>query len=148
MDRVVVVVGVRGSALRDALEGIDVSIVMNERAADGMSTSLRAGVAAATDARAVLIALGDQPSVSPRVPRTLMAAWRAGHRPIVAPAYAGARAHPVLFDRSVFEEFGQLDGDVGARQVIERDPARVLLVDIPGLAPRDVDTPADLAALR
>ena len=113
-----------------------------------MSGSLRTGIRAVTgDAPAVLIALGDQPYVPPTVPRALLSAWRATHPAIVVPRYEGTRGHPVLFDRRIFGEIEQLQGDVGARDVIARDPSRVRLIDVAGPMPRDVDTPADLAAL-
>jgi molybdenum cofactor cytidylyltransferase len=85
--------------------------------------------------------------VPPTVPRALLAAWRATHPAILVPRYDGVRGHPVLFDRRMFNEIEQLRGDVGARAVIERDPGRVLLLDVAGPVPHDVDTPSDLAAL-
>jgi len=66
----------------------------------------------------------------------------------VAPRYRGTPGHPVLFDHSVFAELRALDGDRGARAVIERDPSRVAIVEVDAPPPGDVDTPEDLARLR
>jgi hypothetical protein len=64
------------------------------------------------------------------------------------PTYGGIRGHPVLFDRSVFEELRTLSGDFGARDVTDRDPTRVAFVELYAPKPVDVDTREDLDRLR
>ncbi|HTR78488.1 MAG TPA: NTP transferase domain-containing protein, partial [Gemmatimonadaceae bacterium] len=149
VDHVVVVVGADDGPVREALAEIDATIVVNDRWSDGMSRSIRVGVEAAVAgaAGAAIVALGDQPMVSPTVPRELRTAWLRGHRAVVVPRYSGVRGHPVLFDRSVFSELERLEGDAGARRVVEADAARVEIVEFEGPAPSDIDTTEDLAAL-
>jgi hypothetical protein len=100
-----------------------------------------------SDAPAVLVALGDQPTVGAVIVDALVDAWRRGGAAIVAPTYAGERGNPVLFDRQVIPELAALAEDAGARRLISRDPSRVRLVAFPFAPPPDVDTPADLARL-
>src|SRR5437588_178797 len=69
-------------------------------------------------------------------------------RSIVVPLYDGVRGNPVLFAKEVFAELRAVEGDVGARGVIERDRARVTYLEWEGGAPRDVDTPEDLEDVR
>lgn len=147
-ETLVVVVGSEAAAVRDALAGVDARIVPNDQWTLGLASSLRAGVAA-LDARAtaVLIALGDQPMLDPRVIDAVLHQWRSTGRAIVAPRYRGEQGHPVLFARSVFGELAGLAGDHGAKGVIDRDPARVAHVDVDAPMPRDVDTVDDAAAL-
>lgn len=149
VDYLIVVVGSEAESVSKALAGVDVgAIVANYHWADGLSTSLRVGViAAAPVADAVVIALGDQPGVDPDVVRTVIARWRESGKPIVATRYRGVPGHPVLLGRAVFEEVMSITGDVGARDLIKREPTRVAFVDVDADAPRDVDTPDDLAAL-
>jgi molybdenum cofactor cytidylyltransferase len=77
----------------------------------------------------------------------VIARWRETALPIVSASYRGVRGHPVLFARSVFPELSELQGDAGARLLIERSPARVSYVEIDSEMPRDVDTTEQLAAL-
>lgn len=146
--RLVVVVGSAGDPVRAALEGLDVTFAVNRVAGAGMSTSIVTGVTALEgDTAAVLIALGDQPTIDGGVMATLIGRWRAGGGPIVAPRYRGQRGNPVLFDRTLFAALRDLTGDRGARDLIAADPERVTLVDVAAAPPLDVDTASDYEAL-
>ena len=148
VDALVVVVGCDADAVSRALVGIDATIVVNDAWADGLSTSLRAGVRALpANATAVVVSLGDQPLVDPAVQRAVIAKWRTTGVPIVSARYAGTRGHPVLFARSIFDELERVTGDAGAREVILREAARVAYLDVNTAPPIDVDSPADLALL-
>ena len=142
---VLVVTGAGHEEVEAALAGLPVRLVRNPRWAEGLGPSLAAGIAALPpDADAALILLGDQPTVAPEAIDALIAAHERGERPIVAPRYRGEHGNPVLFGRAVFPELVALQGDRGARAVVERDAARVTLVPLDQSAPPDVDTPADL----
>lgn len=148
VDQLVVVTGSDTALVHDALAGLNARCVENTEWAAGLSTSLRAGLlAVGRDTAAVVIALGDQPGLDPKLVRTVIETWRAAGKPIVATRYRGARGHPVLLDRAVFGEASEARGDVGARMLIERDATRVAYVDVDADAPRDVDTPADLEGM-
>jgi CTP:molybdopterin cytidylyltransferase MocA len=120
--------------------------VVNPHPDRGMSHSLRLGFAAlpATSEAAVIL-LGDQPTLVPESLRALVAAR--GHEPIVAARAHGRLAAPVLVERSHFAVGQEPDGDIGLREVLTAHPEWVLAVEV-GEHPPDVDTPADLEALR
>lgn len=148
VERVLVVVGEEGGAVREALAGLPVRFVESPCWRDGLSASLRAGIAAlGAEASGAVILLGDQPTVTPRIVDALIAAHEARGRAVVAPAYLGERGNPVLFAAAIFPELLATTGDRGARDVIARDARRVELVEIGVPAPRDVDTAEDLAAV-
>lgn len=143
---VVVVTGHEAEAVRGCLPGRDVVFVENPEWSTGLASSLRAGLASLPDAvGGVLVCLGDMPRVQAATLDALLSAFT-GPAAIVVPAYQGRRGHPVLFGRGHFVEMARLTGDVGARELLERHPPRVVAVDDPGVLV-DVDTPADLAAL-
>lgn len=145
VDHVVVVVRPDGSPIRAALSGLDVECVESADASAGMSASLATGLAALPDdAASVVVALGDQPAVSPGVVDRLIATWGATGKSIVVPVYGGVRGHPVLFAREVFGELLAVRGDQGGRDVIARDPGRVAEVQVDGPAPVDIDVREDL----
>jgi molybdenum cofactor cytidylyltransferase len=144
-DGVVAVVGSEAEAVTRALDGTGVNIVVNSDWALGLSTSLRCGILAAPPStEAVIIGLGDEPTVDAHVCRELVRVWRRDGKSIVAARYNGVQDHPVLFDRAVFNELTSLEGDVGAKSVINRSLERVAFVDVSTEQPIDVDEPADL----
>lgn len=128
-----------------AVEGLDVTLVENRRAAEGMATSIAAAMAAlGPEVDAVVLALGDMPDVTAAHIDRLIAAFdpeegRAICRAVTA---SGVPGHPVLFGRRFFETLGRLEGDTGARAVIAEHPDLVELVPTPGEgAAVDLDTP-------
>jgi molybdenum cofactor cytidylyltransferase len=146
---VVVVTGASSAEVGATVADLRVHLVNAPRFADGMAYSLRRGIDAVHDTDAAIIALGDQPNLRPEAYRRVVERWRASHVPIIVSRYAGSRvpAHPVLFASAIHPELLTLDGDIGARFVIARDPARVAeeVLEWPG--PRDVDTVDELEAL-
>lgn len=148
VDELHVVTAPEHSARRRLLAALDVHHVSNPAAAEGMASAIRAGIAALPPhADAAVIALADQPTVAADVVRRLVARWRRGDAVAVSPGYAGGRGHPVLFDRRAFAALQRLTGDAGARDLLASLEPAVALVRMPGAAPRDVDTPDDLAEL-
>ena len=147
-DELIVVVGHDGQAVREALAGVDTRVVENGEWESGLATSIRRGVEAASDeCDAIVIGVGDQPGLDADIVREVIARWRESGRPIVSASYRGQRGHPVLFAREVFAELLRLQGDAGARLLIERSPERVSYVEVDREMPRDVDTVEQLAAL-
>lgn len=147
-DDLVVVVGNEGDAVRRALRDANPHVVENSDWALGLSTSIRCGVdALGDDVEAIVVAVGDQPQLDPATVRAVIERWRQSGKSIVSASYRGARAHPVLFARSQFEALRNLQGDAGARLLIERSGADVSYVEIDAPVPPDVDTPEDLAGL-
>lgn len=152
VDRVVVVLGANAAEVRRSVKFEDEEVVVNARFRDGMSGSLRLGLRAVErDADAAVIALADQPFVSPTTVDGLVEAYLASRAPIVVPVYRGARGNPVLFDRSLFLQIMRIEGDVGAKRVVESHKAELLELEVedPGVVV-DIDTPADFksASLR
>jgi molybdenum cofactor cytidylyltransferase len=115
----------------------------------GQSTSLRAGLDAATDdCRAAVVLLGDQPGVRPDAIRAVAEAWRQGAGPVVQASYSGRAAHPTLLDRSVWAAVRAASGDEGARAVLGQHPDWVATIEVGGRAPDDIDTEGDYARVK
>jgi molybdenum cofactor cytidylyltransferase len=131
-----------GKLLRDA--GCNTLVCKN--AADGMGTSLAAGIRATADADGWVIALADMPFIRPETIR-LIAKGIAEGAAIAAPSYKGERGHPVGFARRFRDDLLALNGDEGARQILKAHPDWITLfeVDDPGVL-RDIDTPGDLGS--
>ena len=147
---VIAVVGHDRDPVAAALSHLPVTLVDNPDHAQGLSTSLRAGLnAVPEDADAVLVCLGDMPLVTGRHLDRLIAAYAPVEgRAIVVPTDRGKRGNPVLWDRRFFDEMRRVAGDVGARHLIGVHDD--LVVEVPfddGATALDVDTPAALADL-
>jgi molybdenum cofactor cytidylyltransferase len=143
----VVVVGCQAADVA-AAAGDDVEVIENPFWAEGMSTSLRAGLAAVVADRtvtAVAVALADQPRIGADAYRRLVGAHAEGAELAVA-TYGGKRGHPVLIGRSYWDEAMKMTGDQGARTLLAAHPVTEVPCDGTGEA-TDVDTPDDLAAL-
>jgi molybdenum cofactor cytidylyltransferase len=150
LDQVVVVVGAQADAVSQAVASLTVDTVVNEAWADGMSTSVQAGLRAVRpEIQAVLLVLADQPALTSDMIRTLVARYQATRALIVAPYYQGRRGNPVLFDRALFAELLAVKGDHGGRLLINSHQEQVERVDINDPAViMDIDTRHDYDRLR
>ncbi len=145
---VTVVTGHMQDAVADALCGLDVHLVHNEDHAQGLSTSLKVGIAALPeDTDAVLVMLADMPRITPEIIQLLMAAYDPAHDGlIVVPTAAGKKGNPVLWSSRYFPQLLEIHGDVGARHLIGANPQAVVEVEIGEAARLDLDTPQALEA--
>ncbi len=113
-----------------------------------MSTAIRAGIAALPPhVEAAIVALGDQPLVDRRVVAQLVERWRASGARAIQPRYDDGSGHPVLFDAALFPALLALEGDVGARTVLDALGDALDVVTIAGSCPIDIDTPETLRAV-
>lgn len=144
---------VRG-ALATALPGAPYTVVVNQRFAQGMGTSLAMAIASLpTEVAGALILLGDQPLMPTAAIEATLAAARAQPERIAMGVYSDAsgkrRGHPVYLPRRVFGELLALSGDEGARAIIARagdDLTLVPIADVSALL--DVDTLEDYQRAR
>ena len=143
----VLVTGYQRELVEEALQGLDLVLVHNPDFAEGLSTSLKAGIAAVpVSADGVLVVLGDMPGVTSDDIDRLIGVFRAsGGASIVRAAYDGKRGNPVILPRSLFAAVADLHGDTGARHLVEAGDVDVIDVDIGPGAAVDVDTPEALA---
>ncbi|MEQ8817691.1 MAG: molybdopterin-binding/glycosyltransferase family 2 protein [Thalassobaculum sp.] len=149
-DPVVVVTGHEADRVRSALGGCPVTFAENPDFADGLSTSLKTGLAALpAETDGAIVCLADMPKVSAAILDRMIAAFDPVEgRAIIVPTRRGKRGNPVLFARRFFEEMGAVSGDVGARHIIGEHDEVVAEVEVEDEAVLlDVDTPAALAAL-
>ncbi|HLZ64930.1 MAG TPA: molybdopterin-binding/glycosyltransferase family 2 protein [Aliidongia sp.] len=148
---VTIVLGHEGDAVRAALAGLDVGFALNPDYADGLSGSLKTGLAAVPDgADGAIVCLGDMPDVSAELIDRLIAGFNPVEgRAILAPVRGGRRGNPVLWARRFFGELMALSGDTGAKHLIGNYGeflTEIEAVDDGVLI--DLDTPEALAAYR
>ncbi|MBC6989073.1 NTP transferase domain-containing protein [Hymenobacter sp. BT491] len=143
---IIVVTGALHSELLPELEALPVAAVPNPQWQEGMSSSIRAGLAAleaqtASGALgAVVVMLCDQPFVNELIIKGLVDGFDSAKVPAVASAYGGRVGVPALFGQQLFPALRTLAGPEGARDLLRQHAADLLRVPFPEGA-IDVDTP-------
>jgi molybdenum cofactor cytidylyltransferase len=141
---VIVVTGHRSEDIEAALAGLQLVCVHNENYASGMASSLITGFSAerASQADGIMVMLADMPDVSTADLDALLVAFRqSSGQAIVRAVSSGKRGNPVILPRSLHGAVLRLEGDVGARHIIETSGLPIVDVDIGIGAHLDVDTP-------
>jgi CTP:molybdopterin cytidylyltransferase MocA len=148
--RTFVVLGAEAEAVEAGADLGGAEVVRCPGWSEGLSASLRAGVAAASAAgfTAIVVVLGDQPLLSGDAVTRILTTRSPGEIDAIRATYAGIPGHPTLLESSTFPAITTLHGDAGARDLL-RDPAtRVHLIACDGLGrPDDADTPEALQHL-
>jgi molybdenum cofactor cytidylyltransferase len=150
ISHVVAVTGHQEDEVRACLKGLPLSLVSNPRYAEGLSTSLKAGLHALPhDIDAAIVLLGDMPMISPEQIDRLIGAFDPEEgRSIIVPTDEGKRGNPVLWGKRFFGQILAIEGDVGARHLIGENMDQVFEVELGDDAIlTDIDKPEDLQAL-
>jgi molybdenum cofactor cytidylyltransferase len=148
---VIVVTGHQRERVEAALADLPVRLVHNPDFADGLATSVKAGITAVpANADGAVICLGDMPQVDADLIDRLIAAFAPEQGALaVIPTIGGKRGNPVLWSRRFFPDLMTIEGDVGARNLIARYGEAVVEVPVTGQAAlTDIDTPEALEGLK
>ncbi|PJF36694.1 MAG: putative selenium-dependent hydroxylase accessory protein YqeC [Candidatus Thermofonsia Clade 1 bacterium] len=151
LDDIVVVTGHVAERVRAALKEEPVRFAHNADYATGeMLSSLQVGLRALDESiAACLVVLGDQPQIDGRIVGQLMQAYAEKRGKIIAPSYKGKRGHPILIDRSLWQDLLALPHGGAPRDVINANAHQTyyVIVDTDSVL-RDVDTPDDYRQAR
>ncbi|MGO8718033.1 MAG: NTP transferase domain-containing protein [Acidobacteriaceae bacterium] len=146
-----VVLGAHAEEIRLEAELLDCILARNEAWAEGMASSLRLGTSAvienAPGASGAMILVCDQPALSADHLRALLDAHRSDPKTIAASRYAGRPGVPAIFPRALFPALLDLQGDRGARSILQQPGLAIHAIEFPG-GELDLDSPEDLERLR
>ena len=119
VDEVHVVVGHQAERISRELSGRAVSIVNNPNYKSGMLSSVRCGLRNLPEkCRAVIVMLGDQPSITTELIDRMLQSFASTEKNILVPLYKGKRGHPILFSSLYRDEILTQYGDVGLRGLL------------------------------
>lgn len=146
--QVVVVTGHRAEDIAAATAGTGVTLIHNPDHATGMASSIKCGLAALpTDIAGAMILLGDMPGLTTAHLDKLVEGFLAeGGASILRASDGNHRGNPVIVPSSMFPELSRLEGDTGARVLIETSGLPIVDLDIGPAACLDVDTPEAVRA--
>jgi molybdenum cofactor cytidylyltransferase len=154
LDKVVLVLGHEAEAVKNSLGekllNSKVLIIDNPNFKDGMSTSLQKGLSViCDDFPSIMILLGDQPLLNHNVINRILDHFNSTEKEICVPVYNGQRGLPVCFTKRFYDDILLLRGDIGAREIINKNPEAIDSIDIEdGNAFLDIDNEADLEKLK
>ncbi|SHH13514.1 NTP transferase domain-containing protein [Pollutimonas bauzanensis] len=144
---VTVVLGFDAENMEALLAGRAVAVVRNDEYTEGMSASLRAGLAnLPPGTAAVVVLLADMPRVNASHIDCLIEAFDPARPSIVVPQSNGRRGNPILWPREFFAAMQRVRGDTGARELLDLNRERIHTVELDDAIHCDVDTPDDLAS--
>jgi molybdenum cofactor cytidylyltransferase len=140
------ILGCHAESMKNELAGLPVKAVFNDRWEEGIASSIRCGLQQTRsdnpDTDGILVMVCDQPAVEADTLKCLLAIREKADAPLAACSYGGTRGIPALFHSSLFDELGALNGDAGAKGVIERHRDEAVFLDFPG-GDADIDTEAE-----
>ena len=145
VDQTVVVLGPRAGQVQKQVKMTKEKVVINPDPLKGMSESLKLGIRSVEGkADAVLVVLADQPFLMAKTVDRMIEAYHESHALVVVPVYHRQRGNPVLFDRSLYPQIMKIEGDVGAKAVVEENEDKMVAVEVDdeGVL-TDLDTPLD-----
>lgn len=142
---IVVVTNKEHPEVKESIEDLGITILENDKANAGMSTSLRMGIEYIEEkqAGAVMILLADQPGIDVSVLNQVIMAYRKSNHVIIQARYNGQPSHPVLFSSHLYKDLKTIEGDKGARNILVRKKESIYWLDIDNAVPQDIDTPND-----
>ncbi len=150
LDGIVVVVNpaVEGLINEASETGVN-KVILNSRAGEGLSTSVKSGLLfLPLKVEAALFMLGDQPLITNKEIDRLVHRFKKGRSaPIYQSSYLGNKGHPVIFQRSLFGDLYNVQGDEGGRALIKKYHHHVQLVEMGRRNPSDIDTRNDYEKL-
>jgi molybdenum cofactor cytidylyltransferase len=145
---VVVVTGADHDTVSEALAASQSVVACNPAWGSGQASSVRVGIEQLPDeVGGVVFLLVDQPLIPPELIKSIIHQHQRYPAAIVKPIIAGKAGNPVLFDKQVFTDLTQLDGDVGGRALFDKFPAREVIWE-DERTQEDIDTPEDYQRIR
>ncbi|MGI0483904.1 nucleotidyltransferase family protein [Pantanalinema rosaneae CENA516] len=147
---IIVVLGANAAQIQAELQNVAVQVVINPEWIQGLSASIRTGIetllTVQPEVAAVVLLVCDQPLISHHFIQQLVTTYRQTEQPIVASEYAGVVGVPALFDRRLFPALIRLNGDRGAKPILQQYSHSLQTVSCPDAA-CDIDTPIDYTQL-
>jgi molybdenum cofactor cytidylyltransferase len=120
---ITVVLGSASEKIKEQLTESNIKLVQNETWEEGMASSIRVGINSIVKADknidGVMILVCDQPLITVKSIRELVELQQSTLKPISACYYANIIGTPAIFHKTVFDDLSKLQGDMGAKKIIQ-----------------------------
>ena len=121
IDELIIVLGYQKEIIENFIDNNDkIKIVFNNQFKSGMASSIKTGVKnLSTKTEAFFVCLGDMPEVNKEIYNDLIKQLK--NNKIIVPTYKNKQGNPVLFSKSLKEKIMTIDGDSGAKKILEKN---------------------------
>jgi molybdenum cofactor cytidylyltransferase len=148
---VMVVLGASADILKKEITNSKIHVVVNDDWQEGMASSIRTGIKAITEIspsiEGIILLVCDQPFINSALLNNLITAHQKTGKEIVACTYGNTFGPPVFFHQSLFPELLQLEGDTGARSIVQKHLDNMEAIPFPeGIF--DIDTEGDYEKIK
>ena len=136
--------------LGDSIRHSRLQVVVNHRYLEGQSGSVRTGLLKICDAfPSAMFLLGDQPMLDSNTINYMLDRFDGSGKDICVPVNRGKRGNPTIFNSVMYDQLLAIEGDIGARDIIEANPERVLYLEVENsLCFFDIDSQKDYDQLQ
>lgn len=131
VEKALVVLGANRDEIENKIRDLPVKIVFNPNFSTGMLSSVKKGFQEAPETvQAVLIMLGDQPTISAFTINKVIDTYEKTKKGIILPIYENERGHPILIDMKYRKEVENLNPEIGLRELVYRQSEDILEVEV------------------
>ncbi|NLY35852.1 MAG: nucleotidyltransferase family protein [Tissierellia bacterium] len=142
LDRILLIY--RSEKVKEVGEIYNIETIFNPKAPLGQSEAMKLGVRKAIDSDAYMFLLADQPFINPQLIDKLIDQYKKNRTSILVPYYNGQKGTPTIFPSVYKNELLKIQGDKGGRDIIRKNPASIVRVDIyEEKMGFDIDSPGD-----
>ena len=144
IEEVIIILGYQSEIVEKIIDKNNkIKFILNENFESGMASSIKIGINNLSDqTESFFICLGDMPNVNRNIYDKLIQSKN--NKEIVVPNFKGNQCNPILFSRSVINTLMNVQGDTGAKKILELNKNKILNVNIDELNfAKDFDTPED-----
>ena len=130
IDELIVILGYQKEIIEKAIDKNQrIKFVFNGNFENGMASSIKIGLNNLSEkTEAFFICLGDMPMVNSDIYNQLIQSKN--NIEIIVPTYNGQQGNPILFSKSIKEKIMTIQGDVGAKKILELNKNKILNIEV------------------
>jgi len=129
IDELIIVLGHQKEIVEKLIDKNEkIKFVFNKDFESGMATSIKTGLNhLSEETEAFFICLGDMPMVNKDIFNLLIKSKN--NREIIVPTYKNKQGNPILFSKSMKKKIMTIEGDVGAKKILELNKDKILNIE-------------------
>ena len=130
IDELIVILGYQKEVIEKIIDKNErIKFAFNVNYENGMASSIKTGLNNLSEkTEAFFICLGDMPMVNSDIYNQLIQSKN--NKEIIVPTYNGQQGNPILFSKSIKEKIMTIQGDVGAKKILELNKNKILNVEV------------------